>query len=250
MQVALILSRYSFILTVQLPMIARNIEHIRERIAKRCESVGRNPSDIILLAVSKTFSAEHIADAVRSGVFDIGENYVQELLLKKSALHDDRIRWHFIGHLQSNKVRHLAEWISLIQTVDTIGLAREIELRGSRSGRVMDVLVEVNTTGEGSKFGVRPNDAVGFVKQLADLGHVRILGLMTIGPFLPDPEGSRSMFRQLRMLKEEIEALGQPNVSMKHLSMGMTGDFEVAIDEGATILRLGTAIFGSRTAPH
>ncbi len=231
-------------------MIAGNIEHIRNRIAERCTSVGRNPSDITLLAVSKTFSADHIAEAVRQGVVDIGENYVQELLLKKSALHDDRIRWHFIGHLQSNKIKYIAEWITLIQTVDTTALAREIDRRGDRLHRVMDILLEVNTTGESAKFGIQPDRALDFVKQLADLKNIRILGLMTIGPFLPDPEGSRPMFRQLRMLRDEITALGQPNVSMKHLSMGMSGDFEVAIEEGATILRIGTAIFGSRSPAH
>lgn len=225
----------------------RNVEYIRNRIARRCESVGRDPSEILLLAVSKTFSVEQIADVVQMGVVDIGENYVQELLEKKSALPDDRIRWHFIGHLQSNKVKYIADWISLIHSVETVGLAREIDRRGGASNRIMDILLEVNTTGEGSKFGLRAEHCVEFVRQLADLNNIRILGLMTIGPFLPDPEASRPMFRQLRTLKDQIDALHQPNVSMKHLSMGMSGDFEVAIDEGATILRIGTAIFGSRT---
>jgi pyridoxal phosphate enzyme (YggS family) len=187
---------------------------------------------------------------MRHGVVDIGENYVQELLQKKSALDDDRIRWHFIGHLQSNKVKQIIDWIYLIQTVDSTGLAREIDSRAGRSDRIVDILLEVNTTGEKSKFGLNPGHAVEFVKQLADLKNIRISGLMTIGPFLPDPEGSRPMFRRLRQLKDEIAAINQANLSMRHLSMGMTGDFEVAIDEGATILRLGTALFGSRTKAH
>jgi hypothetical protein len=227
-------------------MIGDNIEQIRDRIAKRCEAVGRSPSEITLLAVSKTFSAEKIAEAVQHELFDVGENYVQELLQKRSSLNDERIRWHFIGHLQSNKVRYIIDWISLIHAVDSTRLAEEINFRASKSRRVVDILLEVNTTGEKSKFGLPPERTVGFVKELKDLGNIRIAGLMTIGPFLPDPEGSRPMFRQLGHLKDEVARLNQPNVLMKHLSMGMTGDFEVAIDEGATILRIGTAIFGSR----
>jgi pyridoxal phosphate enzyme (YggS family) len=202
------------------------------------------------LAVTKTFSAERVAEAVRHGLVDIGENYVQELLQKKSALNDNRIRWHFIGHLQSNKVRHIIDWVYLIQAVDTTGLAKEINNRASRSNRIVDILLEVNTTGEKSKFGLHPEQTVEFVKQLADLNNIRISGLMTIGPFLPDPESSRPMFRRLRQLKDEVATLNQVNISMRHLSMGMTGDFEVAIDEGATILRMGTAIFGPRTKAH
>ncbi len=231
-------------------MICDSIEQIRGRIAKRCRVAGRDPADVALLAVSKTFSAEHVAEVVRHGVTDVGENYVQELLQKRSSLNDDRIRWHFIGHLQSNKVKHVIDWIHLIHAVDSVGLAREISQRAAKAGRTIDILLEVNTTGEKSKFGLAPIHTVEFVKSLADMENIRISGLMTIGPFLPDPEGSRPMFRQLRLLKDEISRLQQPNVSMKHLSMGMTGDFEVAIDEGATIIRIGTAIFGSRRKPN
>lgn len=227
-------------------MIGDTIEQIRDRIAKRCEAVGRRSSEITLLAVSKTFSAEKVAEAVQHGVFDVGENYVQELLQKRSSLNDERIRWHFIGHLQSNKVRNIIDWISLIHAVDSIRLANEINSRAGKSRRIVDVLLEVNTTGEQSKFGLPPERTAEFVKELKDLSNIRISGLMTIGPFLPDPEGSRPMFRKLRELKDEFEKLHQPNVLMKHLSMGMTGDFEIAIEEGATILRIGTAIFGSR----
>jgi PLP dependent protein len=231
-------------------MIATNIEHIRDRVARTCDAVRRNPSEITLLAVSKTFSAENVAEVVQHGVADIGENYVQELLQKKSAVNNDRIRWHFIGHLQSNKVKYIIDWITLIQTVDTKGLATEINSRAFRSRRVVDILLEVNTTAEKTKFGLRPEQAIELVKNLAHLENIRISGLMTVGPFLLDPEGSRPMFRQLRQLKDEIATLDQPNVAMKHLSMGMSGDFEVAIEEGATILRIGTAIFGSRTKTH
>jgi len=206
-----------------------------------------DPAAVTLLAVSKTFPATAVKEAVDAGVLDIGENYVQEMLKKREDLQDSSIRWHFIGHLQSNKVKYLSDWVSLIHAVDNATLAGEINKRGVQSGRVVDILVEVNTTDESSKFGVRPQETVEFIQSLSSLDHIKIKGLMTIGPFLPDPEGSRPMFRQLRMLKEEISLLNQPNVEMKHLSMGMTGDFEVAIDEGATIIRIGTAIFGSRT---
>ncbi len=213
-----------------------------------CAKAGRNPTEVTLLAVSKTFPVEAIAEAVDAGLKDVGENYVQELLEKREALlHKRDIRWHFIGHLQSNKVKYIAEWIHLIHAVDNVGLAREIDKRALQAKRLIDVLVEVNTTGEQSKFGVKPEETVEFVETLTEFRNIRIAGLMTIGPFLPDPEGSRPMFRKLRLLKEEIARLNQPNIQMKHLSIGMTGDFEVAIDEGATIVRIGTAIFGKRT---
>jgi pyridoxal phosphate enzyme (YggS family) len=228
-------------------MIRENINAIRQRIDAACARSGRNPANVTLLAVSKTFPAEAVGEAVDAGLAEVGENYVQELLEKRDALLESNIRWHFIGHLQSNKVKYIAEWIHLIHAVDNVGLAREIDKRALQAKRVIDVLIEVNTTDEQSKFGVKPDATVEFVKSLSAFENIRVAGLMTIGPFLPDPEGSRPMFRTLRLLKEEIARLGQANVEMKHLSMGMTGDFEVAIDEGATIVRIGTAIFGKRT---
>lgn len=231
-------------------MVRENVGIIRGKIAAACQRVGRDPSDITLVAVAKTFSGGRVREAVDAGVMDIGENYVQELLPKKDQLKNSDIRWHFIGHLQSNKVRYVADWIFLVQAVDTFGLAEEIHKRAAKVGRVVDILVEVNTTGESSKFGVLPGQAVKFVESLAPLRHLCVAGYMTIGPFLPDPEGSRPMFRRLRELKEETTRLAQENVAMRHLSMGMTGDFEVAIEEGATILRIGTGIFGSRVAQH
>jgi len=228
-------------------MIYQNVEHIRERTRIACLKAGRDPAAVTLLAVSKTFPATAVKKAVDAGVLDIGENYVQEMLKKREDLQDSSIRWHFIGHLQSNKVKSLSDWVFLIHAVDNATLAGEINKRGVQFGRFVDILVEVNTTDESSKFGVHPQETVKFIQSLSSLDHIKIKGLMTIGPFLPDPEGSRPMFRQLRMLKEEISLLNLPNVEMEHLSMGMTGDFEVAIDEGATIIRIGTAIFGSRT---
>jgi pyridoxal phosphate enzyme (YggS family) len=227
-------------------MIAENIQKIKGRVALACRRADRDPEDVRLVAVSKTFPSTRIEEAARSGVADFGENYIQELLEKREAVGSMPVRWHFIGHLQTNKVKYIAGWIHLIHSVERIGLAKEIDRRAAQSGRVIDVLVEVNTTGEESKYGVRPEETVGFVRQLEEFRHLHVAGLMTIGPFLPDPEGSRPMFQTLRHLKDELAALHQENVTPRHLSMGMTGDFEVAIEEGATIIRIGTAIFGRR----
>lgn len=228
-------------------MISENIAHIRRRMAAACSRAGRDPEEVTLIGVAKTFRALHIREAVGAGLQDIGENYVQELIGKRSELGDEAIRWHFIGHLQSNKAKLIAGWISLIHSLDSPSLAAELDKLAKKDGRVQDVLVEVNTTGEETKFGVLPDRFIDFMRSLAGFRNIRIAGLMTIGPFLPDPEGSRPVFRQLRELKESASLLDQPNVDMRHLSMGMTGDFEVAIEEGATLVRIGTALFGSRT---
>jgi len=228
-------------------MISENVESLRRRIARACDRAGRDPADVTLVAVTKTFSVDAVRAALNAGIRDVGENYVQELLKKRGELHDDTVSWHFIGHLQSNKIRLIVRWISMIHAVDSAGLGREIDRRAAQAGRVIDCLIEVNTTGEKSKFGVHPGQVMGLVRELGDLENVRLAGLMTIGPFLADPEGSRPMFRRLRELRDEIAALRQLNAPMRHLSMGMTGDFEVGIEEGATMIRIGTAIFGRRT---
>jgi len=230
-------------------MISTNIDTLRERIAAASRRSGRRPENVTLVAVAKTFPAEQVDEAVRAGVVDIGENYVQELLGKRETLSARDIRWHFVGHLQSNKVRQIAEWIHLVHALDSVSLARELEGRAARVGRTLEALVEVNTTGEQTKFGLPPDRVAGFIRSLEPLAHVRIAGLMTIGPFLPDPEGSRPMFRMLRLLRDEIARTPQANTDLHHLSMGMSGDFEVAIEEGATLVRIGTAIFGSRKKP-
>jgi len=227
-------------------MIAESVEKIRERSDRACLKSGRNASDVTLLAVAKTFPAERIAEVVSCGVRDIGENYVQELLAKREALTDAGIRWHFIGHLQSNKVKYIASWIHLIHAVDSTRLAEEINRKAESAGRIIDVLLEVNSTGEESKFGVSPSDVEGLVRSVEHCGNIRVYGLMTMSLFLPDPEGSRPYYRSMRKLRERLSQLDQKNVEMKHLSMGMTGDFEVAIEEGATIVRIGTALFGKR----
>ncbi len=228
-------------------MISENVEKIRTRIAGACARAGRDPREVTLVAVTKTFPPEVVREAIRAGIPDIGENYVQELLEKRGVLAAEDVRWHFIGHLQTNKVKQIAGWVAMVHALDSPALAAELERRGAQAGRVIDCLIEVNTTGEGSKFGVSPEKTIDLVRSLAGLRNVRLAGLMTIGPFLPDPAGSRPMFRTLRELRDEAARLGQPNAGMEHLSMGMTGDFEVAIEEGATMVRIGTALFGRRT---
>ena len=227
-------------------MIAANIEQIRERMRRRCAQVGRDPADVTLVAVAKTFSASMIREAVGAGSRDIGESYVQELVAKRAELAGEDIRWHFVGHLQRNKVRHIAPWIHLIHAVDDAELAAEIDRRGAQAGRTIDVLLEVNAAGERSKFGVPFGEVSGLVRSLERLRNLRVVGLMTMGPLVEDPEESRPMFRRLREVRDEIASQGGDRVVMHHLSMGMTGDFEVAIEEGATLVRIGTAIFGAR----
>jgi pyridoxal phosphate enzyme (YggS family) len=230
-------------------MISGAVADIRAGIARACRRCSRDPAEVTLVAVAKTFAAERVREAVDAGVGDIGENYVQEWLAKCDALRGLPVRWHFIGHLQSNKAKALAGRVHLIHALESMSAAKELQRRAAQAGTVQAVLVEVNTTGENSKFGVPPRETVRFVRDLAPLDHLRVDGLMTIGPFLPDPEGSRPMFRLLRELRREAAALGQANAPLSHLSMGMTGDYEVAIEEGATIVRIGTAIFGRRSKP-
>ncbi len=246
---ALIFKASGLILCSFIHMIAENLEAVRRKIGLACSRAGRDPADVTLVVVAKTFPADRVLEALRVGAVDIGENYVQELTAKRAALAKEPVRWHFIGHLQRNKVRQVVPWVEMIHAVDSEPLARAVHARALETGRTANILIEVNTTGEATKFGVAPGAVLPLVRSLEGLGGVRIDGLMTIGPFLPDPEGSRPMFRQLRALRDELRGLGQANVSMRHLSMGMTGDFEVAIEEGATLIRIGTAIFGPRKKP-
>jgi pyridoxal phosphate enzyme (YggS family) len=228
-------------------MVAENVEIIKNRIREVCLRCGRKPEDVLLLGVSKTFGIGKIREAVSTGLFDIGENYTHELSEKRDLLNDDRVRWHFIGHLQTNKVKYVAEYIHLIHSVDNDRVAEEIQRRAEKANRTIDVLVEVHTTDEATKFGVLPEKALELIKHISIFNRVKVRGLMTMGPFSDEPEDSRPSFQQLadlgkRITKEDIE-----NVAMQHLSMGMSHDFEVAIEEGATIVRIGTRVFGERS---
>lgn len=228
-------------------MIAENIQNIGENLKKAALQAGRNPDDVKLIAVSKTFGADAVTEAMKTGMRDFGENYVQELTEKRAVLTQTDIRWHFIGHLQSNKVKYIAEWVHLIHSVDSQGLAAEIDKRAAKAGRTIDVLAEVNTSAEATKYGVKPEEALALLKRISLFPNIRLNGLMTIGPFTDAAEESRTAFRTLRELFEEANRQGIGTRPMEILSMGMTHDYPVAVAEGSTMVRIGTAIFGTRT---
>jgi len=225
--------------------IADNLLQIREQMRLAAERASRDPSSVRLVAVSKTQPAEAVAAAVAAGQGLFGENYVQEFLDKSRQL-PDSIEWHFIGSLQSNKVKYLAGHTSLIHSVDRISLAREIDRQWEKSGKPCDILLQVNISGEETKSGTTTGGVIELAREAAALPHLRIRGLMTMPPFYDEPERARPYFRELRCLAERIEAEKIPGVVMEELSMGMSGDFEVAIEEGATLIRIGSAIFGER----
>ena len=203
------------------------------------------PPGVELVAAAKTRSAAEVLEAVEAGVPIIGENYVQEAAAVFPAV-GRRARWHFIGHLQTNKARKAVEIFDLVETVDSLGLGRELETRAAAAGRTMEVLIEVNSGREPQKAGVLPDDAEALVRSLAALPHLRVLGLMTMGPFAGDPEESRPYFRETRRVFEALGRLAVPGVDMRRLSMGMSHSWRVAIEEGANLVRIGTAIFGPR----
>jgi len=223
--------------------LASNLTKIRERMAAACARANRDPSSVTLLAVTKTQPPEVVSEAADLGLTLFGENKVQEAK-GKIPLCSGRLSWHMIGHLQSNKVRDAVELFSMIQSVDSLHLAEEINKRADQAAKTLPILLEINIVGEASKFGYKPEQLLLDFERLNSLPRIEIQGLMTIPPWAPLPERVRPVFRQLRELKSQCEQLlGAP---LPHLSMGMTGDFEVAIEEGATIIRIGTALFGER----
>jgi PLP dependent protein len=203
------------------------------------------PSGIELVAAAKTRSAAEILEAIDAGVRIIGENYVQEAADVFPRI-GHRARWHFIGHLQTNKAKRAVEIFDLVETVDSIALGREIDKRAAALGKTTEVLVEVNSGSEPQKAGVLPDDAETLVRSLAALPRLRVLGLMTMGPFEGDPEDSRPYFKETRRIRDALRALAIAGVEMRHLSMGMSHSWRVAVEEGATLVRIGTAIFGPR----
>jgi pyridoxal phosphate enzyme (YggS family) len=225
--------------------IHKNIEEIRSRIAEAALRSGRDPGSIRLLAAVKMVPPQVIQEAIDAGVTLLGENRVQEAEAKIGEL-GHTVAWHMIGHLQTNKVKKALELFDAIESVDSDRLAREIESRAAQMDRVVDVLIEVNTSCEDSKFGVLPEQTIELVQKIAFLPHIGIRGLMTMGRWVPDPADVRPCYRMLRELRDRIVELGIEGVSMDELSMGMSHDYEVAIEEGATEVRLGTALFGSR----
>ncbi len=228
-------------------MINQSISEIKSQISNFSKLANRNDNEISLLAISKTFSSELVEEAFNSGIPDFGENYVQELLDKKTKLQHLKINWHFVGHLQSNKVKFIAPFVEMLHSVDSKKIAEEIDFRAKKENRKIKILIEVNTSDEKSKFGVKPNCAINFISEISHLKNIQINGLMTIGPFTDNPENSRPAFKKLRALMDEANNLKLTTEPLIHLSMGMSHDFKIAIEEGATILRIGTAIFGKRT---
>lgn len=225
--------------------IADRLAEVQRRIREAAQRAGRDPAEVRLVAVSKTKPIELIREAIAAGAKALGENYVQELLSKREAI-GDRVEWHFVGHLQTNKVRQIVPFCALVHGVDSLKLAAEIDRRAGMVGRTQAVLVEVNLAGEASKFGVGEEEAGLLAEAIAKLPHLRLDGLMTMPPYAEDPEESRPYFIRLRELREKLARTGALPAECRELSMGMTADYEIAIEEGATIVRVGTAIFGSR----
>lgn len=225
--------------------IRENLEQIEKRIQAACDRSHRNREEVLLVAVSKTKPASMVLEAMEAGIRDFGENKVQELCEKAEEI-DKPINWHLIGHLQRNKVKYVVDRACLIHSVDSLRLAEEIQKEAEKKDCHVDILIEVNIGGEESKSGIAKEEAVELVKAVAGLSRVHIKGLMAIAPIVAEPEESRPYFQEMARLKEEIRLMELPGVEMRELSMGMTGDFEVAIEEGATMVRVGTAIFGGR----
>jgi hypothetical protein len=227
--------------------IKENVAQVRERTAAACRRRGRRPDDVKLVAISKTFPPECIRAAYEAGLRDFGENRVQEAAAKRPALSDLSITWHMVGHLQTNKARAARELFHWVHSVDSFRLAQKLDQAPSSGGDRLPVLLEVNLGGEDSKAGVGESEIIQLAEQISQLATLEVRGLMVIPPFFDDPEQVRPYFRRLRELAEEIDAKNIANVSMRELSMGMSHDFQVAIEEGATIIRVGTAIFGARS---
>ena len=226
--------------------IKSNVDRINARIAAAASRSGRPADGITLIAVTKTVDAEQVREAFAAGVRHFGENRVQELALKRVQL-DLNCTWHFIGHLQGNKAKDALIHSQLIHSVDSLPLAAELDRRAGARGITADILAQINISGEQTKSGIGPEEALGFVESLAEFKNIRILGLMAIARLVQNPEEARPEFKRMKRLFDEISArVNRPNVQIKHLSMGMSGDFEVAIEEGSSMVRIGTAIFGAR----
>lgn len=227
-------------------MLKDNFKEVEARIQAACERAGRKREEVTLIAVSKTKPVQMLQEAYDLGNRIFGENKVQEIVDKYDALPAD-ISWHMIGHLQRNKVKYIIDKVTLIHSVDSLRLAETIEKEAAKKGVTADILIEVNVAKEDTKYGVMPEDAARLVSQISVMPHIRIKGLMTIAPFVTNPEENRIYFQRLRNLAVDIGENKSDNVTMSVLSMGMTNDYEIAIEEGATIIRVGTGLFGARS---
>ena len=226
-------------------MLKDNFDKVNTNIQAACDRVGRNREDVTLIAVSKTKPIQMLQEAYDFGVRVLGENKVQEIVDKYEALPKD-ISWHMIGHLQRNKVKYIIDKVDMIHSVDSLRLAETIEKEAAKKDLIIKILIEVNVAKEESKFGVMPEKVEELVSQVSQLPHIRICGLMTIAPFVENPEENRIYFNRLRNIAVDIERKKSDNVIMSILSMGMTNDYEVAIEEGSTMVRVGTGLFGAR----
>lgn len=227
-------------------LLEGRISTVRERMAQAARRVGRKPSEVTLVAVTKVFPAEVVREAIACGLKVFGENRVQEARSKIPLIGREGVSWHLVGHLQRNKVKYCFDLFDLIHSVDSLALAEEIDRRAEARDAEMEVLLEVNVGGEEVKHGVAPEDALKLAEVVGRLQRVKVKGLMTMPPWVADPEDNRVHFKALREIGQEIARAGIEGVEMKELSMGMTADYEVAIEEGSTMVRIGTAIFGPR----
>lgn len=226
-------------------MLADNYRQVLNNIQDACQAVGRDPKEVTLVAVSKTKPVEMLQQVYDAGARVFGENKVQEIMDKYNHLPGD-IRWQMIGHLQRNKVKYIVDKVDMIHSVDSYRLAQTIETEAAKKNVTVSVLLEVNVAEEESKFGLKMDEVLPLVQQISELPHVQVKGLMTIAPFVSNPEDNREIFRKLKKLSVDIEAKNINNTTMSVLSMGMTGDYMVAVQEGATMVRVGTGIFGER----
>jgi len=229
-------------------MIKENVSRIRQQILKVCSKINQDPGKITIIAVSKGRSAEEIKEAIAAGITDIGENRVQEAILKYNNLtptpqHLTPIKWHMVGHLQTNKVKEAIGIFDLIQSVDSVRLAEEIDKQAHKINKIQDILIEIKTSPEKSKFGLKADEAIEVIEDIVKLKNINIKGLMTIAPFVDNPEKTRPYFRMLKELRNKINESAPMGYKLEVLSMGMTDDFEVAIEEGSNMVRLGRAIF-------
>ena len=230
-------------------MITENLEQVRKNIEEACRAVNRDTGEVTLISVSKTKPVSMLQEAYDAGSRDFGENKVQEIMDKYPQLPSD-IRWHMIGHLQRNKVKYIVDKVALIHSVDSVRLAETIDKEAEKHGVIANILIEVNVAKEESKFGLMPEEVPEFVEKIAGFPHIRVKGLMTIAPFVENPEENRPIFAHLRKLSVDIAKKNIDNITMSILSMGMTNDYQVAIEEGATMVRVGTGIFGARDYTH
>lgn len=226
-------------------MLKENLKNVQNNIKKACERVGRKPEEVTLVAVSKMKPLSDIEELLETGQLEYGENYVQELCDKYENI-SKPVHWHMIGHLQTNKVKYIIDKVSMIHSVDSVRLAEAIEKEAAKKDICMPVLIEVNVAGEESKFGLSVEEVLPFLEEISSYEHLQVKGLMTIAPFVANPEENREVFQKLKKLSVDIAAKNINNVNMSVLSMGMTNDYQVAVEEGATMVRVGTGIFGER----